>query len=124
MAELLFRLRGVPEDEAEEIRALLLEHAIDFYETEADNWGVSMPAIWLANAHQFHEAKSLIETYQQQRSVRIRSEIMTFGQAGILWGMLQSLLQQPARFLVYIAICAIVLYFSIMPFFNFGGTSS
>ena len=43
----LFSLRGVPDDEADEIRALLAQHAIDYYETPPGNWGVSMPAIWL-----------------------------------------------------------------------------
>ena len=38
----LFNLRGVPEDEAEDIRQLLDEHEIEFYETSAGNWGVSL----------------------------------------------------------------------------------
>lgn len=33
MSKILFRLNGVPEDEIEEIRELLIEHAVDFYET-------------------------------------------------------------------------------------------
>ena len=33
MAKLLFKLNSVPDDEAEEIRALLAEAEINFYET-------------------------------------------------------------------------------------------
>jgi len=47
MAVQLFKLKGVPEDEAEDIRNLLTNHYIDHYETPAGNWGISMPAIWL-----------------------------------------------------------------------------
>ena len=34
MRVLLFKLNGVPEDEADEVRALLADHGIDFYETD------------------------------------------------------------------------------------------
>ena len=70
----LFRLRGVPDDEAEDIRALLTDNGIDFYETPAGNWGISMPAIWLTDENQLQQAQSLIKTYQQERFVRIRNE--------------------------------------------------
>ncbi|MFO7288296.1 MAG: DUF6164 family protein, partial [Gammaproteobacteria bacterium] len=47
MAKLLLNLRGVPDDEADEIRALLEEHGIAFYETPPSRWGVSAGGIWL-----------------------------------------------------------------------------
>lgn len=47
MSKLLFKLRGVPDDEADEIRALLAEKQIEYYETSAGNWGISLPALWL-----------------------------------------------------------------------------
>ena len=42
MSKLLFRLRNVPDDEAEEVRQLLEEHGIETYETDAGNWGISL----------------------------------------------------------------------------------
>ena len=45
MSKLLFRLRHVPEDEAEEVRALLEQNSIEFFETFAGNWGISLPAL-------------------------------------------------------------------------------
>ena len=63
----VFRLRNVPDDEAEEIRNLLKHNHIDFYETPAGNWGISMPAIWLNDDDQLERAKELIKEYQQHR---------------------------------------------------------
>ncbi len=68
MAVKLFRLRHVPEDELEEIRALLLEHDVAFYETTAGGWGISEAAIWLHDPEQLESAKALLERYQQERS--------------------------------------------------------
>ena len=53
MPELLFKLRNVPDDEAEEVRQLLNDHEINFYETRAGGWGISMPGIWLPDDRQF-----------------------------------------------------------------------
>jgi hypothetical protein len=39
MAKILFRLNGVSDEEANDVRELLANHAIDFYETSAGNWG-------------------------------------------------------------------------------------
>ena len=47
MSKLLFKMRHVPEDEAQEVRELLASNKIEFFETFAGNWGVSMPALWL-----------------------------------------------------------------------------
>ena len=53
MSLLLFSLRGVPEDEAEEVRELLTSNRIEFYETSAGLWGTSTPALWLLQEEQF-----------------------------------------------------------------------
>ncbi len=74
MAKILFRLHGVPDDEADDVRELLANHGIDFYETSAGNWGVSMPAIWLINEDQFEKARALLDTYQNERTHRMRAE--------------------------------------------------
>ena len=42
MATLVFRLKYVPDEEADDIRQLLADHDIDFYETSAGRWQVSM----------------------------------------------------------------------------------
>ncbi len=112
MAELLFRLNGVPDDEAADVRALLEEHAIEFYETTQGNWGVSLAAIWLPNDSQKIEAVSLLESYQQQRSLRSREEY----QAGEQISFWQRLLDNPKKIVAYLILVGVLLYISIVPF--------
>ena len=74
MAKLLFRMRDVPDDEAEEVRELLTQNKITFFETFAGNWGISMPGLWLVNEQQFDEARALLDEYQEARSTRVKSQ--------------------------------------------------
>lgn len=113
MAVQLFSLRGVPDDEADEIRALLQEHAIDFYETPAGNWGMSMPALWLRDEGRLEQARALIEQYQQQRLRQIHQESPPRS-------VMEMIRDQPLRYVAYLALIAVVLYFSISPFFKLG----
>lgn len=72
MAKLLFHLRHVPEDEADEVRELLTAQGIDWYETGPGLWGFSAPALWLRDADQHPRARGLIDAYQQTRRERAR----------------------------------------------------
>ena len=76
MAILLFSLRGVPDDEADDVRELLTEQAIDFYETSAGNWGISMPALWLKDHGQLAQAQELLANYQRQRYLTARENYL------------------------------------------------
>ena len=76
MTLLLFNLRGVPEDEADEVRELLTEQDIDFYETSAGNWGMSMPALWLRDVADLEKARQLLNAYQQQRFLTSRADYL------------------------------------------------
>ena len=64
-------MRHVPEDEAREVRELLASNKIEFFETFAGNWGVSMPALWLIKKGQYKHARRLIDDYQQQRFLKM-----------------------------------------------------
>lgn len=68
MAQLVFRLKNVPEQEAEDIRELLNEHGIEFYETSAGRWQISMAGIWVRDKAQAAQAKQLIAEDQAQRA--------------------------------------------------------
>lgn len=120
MAVALFRLRGVPDDEAEEIRALLSEHDIDFYETPAGNWGISMPAIWLNDDSQLESAKGLIEAYQQERAATARQEYQALKREGQAPRLLDALRDRPVRFVVYLAFILFLIVVSTKPFLEFG----
>ncbi len=121
MAVLLFKLNGVPEDEAEEVRALLAENAIDVYETEAGRWGISLAAIWLRDEDQLTRARTLIDDYQHERYLRAREEYERKREAGELDTLLGRAMRHPVRFLLYLAAILLVLYLSLMPFVGFPG---
>jgi hypothetical protein len=120
MAARLFSLYNVPDDEAEEVRELLANHEMDFYETPAGNWGVSMPAIWLRDDEQLQEARALIEEYQRKRLARVREEYALMQREGVNRTILDVIKENPLRFVVYLAAIAMVLYFSTQPFMDMG----
>ena len=110
MAELFFSLRGVPEDEAEQVRQLLEQHQIEFYETSACNWGISMPALWLIHAEQSAVAHELLNDYQQTRQIEqqeLYRQLKRENRHKTVWHVFKD---QPVRFLVYLAAIGFVIY--------------
>ena len=120
MSVLLFSLRNVPNDEADEIRELLTSSEVEFYETPAGKWGISAPAIWLLDEKELPKAKSVIDRYQKDRFVRQRQEYESLKRAGKNKSIIEAIKENPLQFVVYFAIVAFVLYFSIKPFFDLG----
>jgi len=118
MAELLFKLRNVPSDEADEVRELLHRHSIDFYETSAGSWGISLPAIWLHSEEQLEEARSLIDAYQQQRRKSARQTYEQLRQRGEQRTVLDKVREAPLLAAIYLAAVLLILYLSIMPFLD------
>lgn len=120
MAVKLFPLRGVPDDEADDVRQLLTDNHIEFYETSAGNWGVSMPAIWLRDDSQLQQAKTLIDEYQIQRAIQQREiyeQLKQEGRHRTFWAMLW---EEPLKVVAYIGIVLVILYFSTQPFLSLG----
>lgn len=117
MSRLLIKLRHAPDDEIVEIRALLTEHHIDFYETQAGPWGVSAPAIWLKREAQYDRAKALLDRYQEQRFHDKRAEYEKQRRAGEERTFLDNLQERPIQVLLYSLVAGLILYFSISPFF-------
>ncbi len=120
MAVRLFPLRGVPEDEAEEIRALLESNAIPFHETSAGTWGISSPAIWLKNEGDLAAARALIDDYQRQRFATQRAQYEALKREGRHRTVRDVIKDNPVRFVLYLAVVALVLYLSIKPFLFLG----
>ncbi len=116
----LFALNGVPDDEAEDVRALLIAGGIDFYETSAGNLGISSPAIWLNDEAQLVNARSLIDVYQRERLVRVREEYAQLQRAGRQRTIIDVIRENPLRFIVYLAVIAAIIYFSTEPFMDIG----
>jgi hypothetical protein len=120
MAKLIFKLRSVSDDEADDIKILLTDNQIDFYESPAGNWGISMHALWVNDESQCNQAKQLIDEYQRERAQRIRQETQQKIEEGEFETFFQRLLSRPLQFLVLLAIILFILYLSIMPFLQIG----
>ncbi len=118
MSKILFRMRDVPEDEAEEVRVLLKEHNIEFFETFAGNWGISMPAIWIKNHGEFEQARDLLNEYQTLRAQKIRQDYQEKIDKGEAKSALQFFLDRPFQFLAYWLLIVLVMFISIYYFFN------
>ncbi len=119
MSKLLFKLRNVLDDEAQEVRELLEDNNIEYFETFAGNWGVSSPAIWLKNDDQHEMARSLLDKYQAERAVRIREEYELGKQRGEVKTMWHTFLENPTKFTAYMGLVGLVLYFSLKFFLSF-----
>jgi hypothetical protein len=111
MAVLIFKLRYVPEDEAQDVRDLLNENDIDYYETSAGILGFSMPGLWLRNDDQREKARQLIDEYQQQRQTRVREEYQSSKRT-----FMHMFREDPYRYTGYILIILLICYFMVFLF--------
>jgi hypothetical protein len=116
----LFKLRNVPDDEAAEVRQLLADHAIDFYETAAGGWGISMPAIWLRDSSQLAQARALIDEYQKKRTAQARVEYEQLKKQGQHKTVMDKIRESPAQFVLLFILTLFILYVSLAPFLQFG----
>lgn len=120
MAVLLFSLRGVPDDEATEVRELLSANAIVFYETPGGNWGISLPAIWLSDDMHLAHARALLAEYQARRGAIQREVYAQLRDAGRHQRFVDLLKENPLRVIIYLVVSAAVLYLSLYPFIDLG----
>lgn len=108
MASLVFHLNGVPEDEVEEIRALLDGHAIAYYETRPSPFGVSHGAIWVESEEAARVARQHIDQYQLDRQRRARESTASLS-------LLGTLRQSPGRFAIVLLGILLVLLLTALP---------
>ncbi|ALO44833.1 DUF6164 family protein [Pseudohongiella spirulinae] len=117
MARLLFRLRNVPDDEAADVKELLESNGIEFYETTAGNWGISMPGLWLRHDQDYDLAASLLQHYQSERSQRLRAQYEADKAAGRADTQLTQLQREPLKVIGYFILVALIIYISVTLFF-------
>lgn len=106
MSRLLLNLRNVPDDEADDVRAMLEAHRIAFYQTPPSLFGISAGGIFVTENDAVAEAKRLMADYQQQRQARVRAEhtaAVRAGTAQTFWTVLRT---EPVR--VVLTVLAIV----------------
>lgn len=116
MAVQLFVLKNVPEDEVEQVRSLLTDHAINFYETPERIRGLSVPAIWLPDAAELPKARALLDAYASERATTAQENYQALKQRGEARGFADIIREHPLRFIAYCGAIVAVLYFSITPF--------
>ncbi|MGD0962005.1 MAG: DUF6164 family protein [Methylomonas sp.] len=120
MTVLFFSLRGVPADEAEDVRALLNAHDVEFYETPAGNWGLSMPAIWLYKEEDLEKIRPEFAAYQQQRRVEQRRLYQQLKTAGQPRRPFKKNLKKTIQLVVYVCLMLITIYISFKWLFELG----
>lgn len=116
MSHLLLNLRDVPDDEALEVRLLLEQDSIAFYETEPNRWGISAGAIWVKEDSDVARAEELMASYQLERQSRAQQEFEIAkrdGTAETFWSQMRS---EPLRLLMILFGVAIFVALSLWPF--------
>lgn len=115
MARLLLNLRNVPDDEARDVRALLDEHAIEYYETPPSRWGISMGGIWLRNDADYPRARETMDAYQVERAERARADYAQRKRNGEIETFAGVLRRRPAEVLGYVAVAVGIIVLMMWP---------
>ena len=115
MSTLIFRLNGVSEDEAQDVRDLLSDNGLESYETSAGRWGVSVAGLWLVNDDDKLRARELIDNYQLERERRFKAlKLETPPET-----MSDRFRQAPLNVIFYTLLAATILFLSLSPFIQF-----
>lgn len=120
MSVLIFRLNGVPDDEAADVRKLLDEHGFAYHETTGGFLGFGVAGLWLLDDSRKAAARAVIDAYQQERSARLAAEYEAQCRAGRAETTLQRIARRPFQSLFYLAGAAAVLYLVLWPFLSLG----
>lgn len=114
MSKLLLNLRGVPDDEADDVRRFLESGAISYYETRPSLWGTS-GCIWIRDDGDVAEAKQLMAQYQRERQARAREERAEAQRNGTVETFADVLRTQPLRVALTVIAIALVLGLMAVP---------
>lgn len=115
MPKLLLNLRHVPEDEANEVLAMMDEHRIETYQTPPGPFGITAGGIWLKSEDDHPRARKLMDAYQAERASRARAEYEQArreGRAETLW---QTIRRQPVKTLAYLGLAVFILMVFFTP---------
>ena len=121
MSKLLLNLRNVPDDEADDVRAMLENQKISFHETSPSIWGISSGGIWVTEDADFAEAKRVMADYQKQRGARARDEYAAAKREGTAETFGSVVRAQPARVALLILAILFVLGLMALPAILLGG---
>lgn len=108
MAKMIFRLNGVSDEEAYDVREALHNAELDVYETHQGRWGFSVAAIWLRDNSQFEEARAIIDRVQEDRYERLKNEPVA--------SFLEKIRQEPATVVLSLAAALAMIGLTLIPF--------
>lgn len=120
MSKLLFDLRNVPDDEADEVRVLLDAHEIAFYETKPAAWGLFGGGIWVTDDEAIGQAKSLLADYQLQRQEKARAAYAAAKRDGTAETFWTTVRREPRNALVLLLSILFVAALTVLPFLLLG----
>ncbi len=112
----LMNLRHVPDDEADEIRALFEHHDVRYYETPPSRWGISMGGFWVHDDAEAERARQLLDDYQRQRQQQQRAQYQEALQRGATGGVWHRLRQRPLTTLAACVAILVMVALSLLPF--------
>lgn len=112
MSRLLLNLRHVPDDEIDEVRAMLDDAGIAYYQTRPSRWGISSGGIWVSDDNDAARAKALMADCQATRQKRARAEHQAALRDGTAETFRDVLRRQPAQ--VALIAVAIVLLLALV----------
>jgi hypothetical protein len=116
MSKLLLNMRQVPEDEADEVRAMLREARLEFYETQPSRWGISYGGIWITREDDIAEARRLMAGYQDARREHARAERATALREGTAETFADVVRREPLRVLLTVlGILAMLSLLALVP---------
>ncbi|MDH5433786.1 MAG: DUF6164 family protein [Gammaproteobacteria bacterium] len=120
MPSLLFKLNNVPDDEADDIRQMLSDADIEFYETDSGPFGLSFAGIWIVDDHELAQAQTLLDEYQQNRARLAREDYQTRKENGEIRSWWQQVLDSPVRSIAALFFILLILYLTLSPFLSLG----
>lgn len=124
MPRLLLNLRHVPDDEIDEVRALMDEHGIECYDTPPGPFGITAGGIWLKNPDDYARARELMDEYQEERANRARDEWRSARDRGEAETLVSVVRRHPLKTLLIVAgsvFVLMVLFSPLVVFFRAGG---
>lgn len=110
MDNLLLKLRGLPEDEIEGMRALLSAHHIDHYRTPQNSFGMGLPAIWVRDRRQLEHARRLLREYRTERARRLRADAASRRDGGDTTTLLERVRAHRVESLLYLLVLVWLAY--------------
>ena len=115
----LMKLRQVPEDELIDILKLLDELEVDYYQTSAGAFGISLPALWLRDETRHAEVLAQLEDYAAKRQQRARLERDAWAELNGHRTMSDIFRDHPLKFCLRVVVIVVLLFITVKPFLNF-----